>query len=79
MVYNTATPLHWGFKKFNNNKEELKKHVEISQAEKTSIPYKENRAVLFNSNLVHETDKFDFKEGYENRRINVTMLFGDRQ
>ncbi|MDG2140658.1 MAG: tetratricopeptide repeat protein [Gammaproteobacteria bacterium] len=79
VVYNTATPLHWGFKKFNNNKEELKKHVEISQAEKTSIPYKENRAVLFNSNLVHETDKFDFKEGYENRRINVTMLFGDRQ
>ena len=28
--------------------------------------------------LIHETDKFEFKEGYENRRINVTMLFGER-
>ena len=38
-----------------------------------------NRAVIFNSNLFHETDKIDFKDGYENRRINVTMLFGKRE
>ena len=44
-----------------------------------SIVYKGNRAVIFNSNLFHETDSYEFKEGYENRRINVTMLFGDRR
>ena len=26
-----------------------------------------------------ETDKINFKEGYESRRINITYLFGGRQ
>ena len=42
------------------------------------VPYAENRVVLFNSNLFHETDRLEFKPGYENRRINITMLFGNR-
>jgi len=43
-----------------------------------TIPYKYNRAVLFNSAYFHETDKIDFKDGYESRRINITYLFGNR-
>ena len=43
------------------------------------IPYNEKREVIFNSNLFHETDSYEFKEGYENRRINVTLLFGCRE
>ena len=39
------------------------------------IPYKENRAVIFNSQLFHATDDFSFKESYENRRINITFLY----
>ena len=35
--------------------------------------------VIFNSNLFHETDEYYFMKGYENRRINVTMLFGERE
>ena len=54
--------------------EELKK----SKGGTKIIPYNENRAVVFNSNLFHETDNYEFKEGYENRRINLTMLFGNR-
>jgi hypothetical protein len=42
-----------------------------------TIPYKQNRAVLFDSALFHHTDKFKFKKGYENRRINLTLLYGD--
>ena len=33
---------------------------------------------MFNSDLYHETAPLDFHEGYENRRINVTMLYGRR-
>jgi hypothetical protein len=33
---------------------------------------------MFNSDLYHETAPLDFREGYENRRINVTMLYGKR-
>ena len=42
-----------------------------------SIPYKANRAVIFDSAFFHKTDTFHFKPGYLNRRINLTLLFGD--
>lgn len=41
-----------------------------------TIPYRQNRIVVFDSALYHKTDSFKFKEGYENRRINLTLLFG---
>ena len=40
------------------------------------VPYKRNRAVIFDSSLLHETDAFLFKKGYRHRRINLTLLFG---
>ena len=44
----------------------------------SAVNYKFNRAVLFDSEYFHETDKINFKDGYETRRINITYLFGDR-
>ena len=78
VVYNMEAPLEWDFETFNNISENIPEHLEDNNDEKSVIPYNENRIVLFNSNLIHETDKFEFKEGYENRRINITMLFGER-
>ena len=78
VVYSTEAPLSWDFETYNNNKEKILNHIENNDNGKTVVPYNENRIVTFNSNLIHETDKFEFKEGYENRRINVTMLFGKR-
>ena len=34
---------------------------------------------MFDSDLFHASDAIRFKGGYENRRINITMLFGDRR
>ena len=34
--------------------------------------------MIFDSDLFHQTDQIDFKEGYLNRRINITMLYGRR-
>ena len=44
----------------------------------TIVPYCENRAIIFDSNLFHESDTVDFKSGYENHRINITLLFGQQ-
>jgi tetratricopeptide (TPR) repeat protein len=41
-----------------------------------SVPYRCNRAVLFDSMIAHSTDAFQFKDGFENRRINITLLYG---
>ena len=79
VVYNKEAPLEWDFKTFNSNQEKILEHLEDKTGEKSIVPYNENRIVIFNSNLIHETDKIEFKEGYENRRINITMLFGDRK
>jgi tetratricopeptide (TPR) repeat protein len=43
-----------------------------------TVPYRANRAVVFDSDLFHETDVMRFRDGYLNRRINVTLLYGDR-
>jgi tetratricopeptide (TPR) repeat protein len=45
-------------------------------AEYFSVPYGCNRAALFNSNIIHKTDEIDFIDGYENRRLNITFVFG---
>lgn len=42
------------------------------------IPYQTNRAIIFNSDLFHETDEIAFKNDYLDRRINITLLYGHR-
>ena len=79
VVYNAEAPLEWNFKMYNNNEEKIREEILKCDQKKTIVPYNENRVVIFNSNLFHETDNIEFKEGYENRRINVTMLFGQRK
>ena len=42
------------------------------------MPYRANRAVLFDSSLLHQTDPdYAFLPGYDNHRINLTLLFGN--
>ena len=40
--------------------------------------YRANRAVIFDSDLFHATDRPVFRDGYLNRRINITFLYGRR-
>jgi tetratricopeptide (TPR) repeat protein len=76
VVYTREAPLEWDFEKYNRDDEAILKFLEDSDS--ATFPYRQNRAVMFNSSLFHKTDEFRFKEGYENRRINITMLFGLR-
>ena len=50
----------------------LNRHV----ADNLVVPYRENRAVLFESRLFHRSGSTNFAAGYENHRINLTLLFG---
>ena len=79
VVYDVEAPKNWSFQTYNNDETRIREELKKSKGNTKVIPYNENRAVVFNSNLFHETDNYEFKEGYENRRINVTMLFGDRR
>ena len=77
-VYDAPAPEDWNFEQYQIKTDKIYKFLYDNNANCTNIPYKCNRAVLFNSAYFHETDKINFKDGYEARRINITYLFGDR-
>ena len=77
-VYDMPAPKDWTFQKYNMNSDEIYKTLKKNKANCSTIPYRFNRAVLFNSDYFHETDEIDFKDTYVGRRINITYLFGDR-
>jgi tetratricopeptide (TPR) repeat protein len=78
VVWDKAAPLDWDFARFNGDIPAARQFLADTGAKPITVPYRANRAVIFDSDLFHETDTIRFKDGYENRRINVTMLFGDR-
>ena len=77
-VYDAPAPDNWSFRNYNMNSNKIYQFLKENNANCTNVPYKFNRAVLFNSAYFHETDEIDFKYGYVGRRINNTYLFGDR-
>ncbi|HVA14616.1 MAG TPA: tetratricopeptide repeat protein [Stellaceae bacterium] len=79
VIWDVPAPLDWSFEKYqNNDARDIRALLAANNARPTTVPYRCNRAVVFDSDLFHETDRFAFQEGYRNRRINVTMLYGLR-
>ena len=79
VIWDKQAPLEWDFAKFNADESAAYDFLAKSGAKPVKIPYRANRAVIFDSNLFHKTDEIAFAEGYENRRINITMLYGRRR
>jgi hypothetical protein len=78
VIYNANAPADWDAADYNGNDPRVRDVLARVDAKPVVVPYRANRAVIFDSDLFHETDVLAFKEGYLNRRINLTMLFGRR-
>jgi hypothetical protein len=78
VVWDVAAPLDWEYAQYNGDLAATRDFLKRTNARPVTIPYRCNRAVIFDSDLFHETDVIRFQEGYLNRRINVTLLYGDR-
>ena len=80
VVYDKEAPPEWNFKEYNSdrNKPKILRWLKDTSAEAIKIPYRANRAVVFNSDLFHESDVIAFKDDYCSRRINITLLYGYR-
>jgi len=76
VVHTRRAPPDWSFREFNANPEATERYLNEAGHRSITVPYRENRAVVFDSDLFHRTDDFHFRGGYLNRRINITMLFG---
>ena len=81
IIWDKPAPLEWSFAQYNNPDagDTIRKYLAESGAKAITVPHKANRAVIFDSDLFHQTDNINFKEGYLNRRINITMLYGRRE
>jgi hypothetical protein len=78
-AWDKAAPLDWDFDKYNGDAEAARVFLTQSNAKSITVPYRANRAVVFDSDLFHETDTISFADGYENRRINLALLYGRSQ
>jgi tetratricopeptide (TPR) repeat protein len=68
----------WALTGYHADKDRIAACLEQNGGDTLMVPYRENRAVMFESRLFHRSDAPYFAPGYENRRINVTLLFGSR-
>jgi tetratricopeptide (TPR) repeat protein len=79
VIWDKAAPLDWDFAKYNTDTSAAREFLARSGARSVTVPYRSNRAVIFDSDLFHQTDRIVFKQGYLNRRINITLLYGRRE
>ena len=79
-VYDKEAPADWNFAAYNSeqNKPKILEWLSQAGAQTIRVPYRANRAVVFNSDLFHETDDVTFRDDYLSRRINITLLYGYR-
>ena len=79
-IWDCGAPPDWDFTLYNgDDKDEVLELLEKNDSKAVYIPYKYNRCVLFDSNLFHKTADVNFNPGFDNKRTNVTMLFGQRE
>jgi tetratricopeptide (TPR) repeat protein len=77
-VYDVLAPKDWSYSNFGSpaNRRMLA-FLRSGKPRKLRIPYRANRAIIFESQLFHSSEPIRFREGYENRRVNMTYQFGD--
>jgi tetratricopeptide (TPR) repeat protein len=76
VVCRVPPPPEWKVIDYGRDRGRVVAFLEQHPGERLTVPYRENRAVLFDSRLFHYSDAPKFAQGYENHRINVTLLFG---
>lgn len=77
-VYEHTAPSDWDFRRFNNDADGIRAWLQSIGSVPRRYPYRANRALMFDSDLFHATDAPRFRPGYLNRRINITLLYGNR-
>jgi tetratricopeptide (TPR) repeat protein len=76
-VWNATIDTEPLMRQLNGSERAMQAYISSRRAVVTKIPHRSNRVVIFKSSLIHKTDDCAFKTGYENKRINVSLLFGE--
>lgn len=75
-IYRAVPPADWPILDYDADRARITDFLDTHGDSAITVPYRQNRAVLFDSRLFHGTDAPDFTSGYSTHRINITLLFG---
>jgi tetratricopeptide (TPR) repeat protein len=75
-IWRTELPAEWHITDYRTDISRIYAWLDSNPSDRMIVPYRENRAVLFDSRMFHGSDAPKFAPGYENMRINITLLFG---
>ena len=78
IIWDASAPLDWDYTRYNGDEEKARTFLAAQGAVAMTVPYRANRAVIFDSDLFHETDRIEFADNYPSRRVSITLLFGRR-
>ena len=82
LVYHASPPSNIPFFFWSTQTEhanaEREKLLQADGYRNTTIPYRSNRVVMFQSDLLHKSQPFAFSPAYEQSRVNLAFLFGKR-
>ena len=78
VVCRAPPPADWQIKDYESDRKRIVTFLAQRADDSLAMPYRQNRAVLFRSRLFHHSDSPKFAPGYDNRRINLTLLYGAR-
>ena len=82
VVWLKKPPKAWTFDDYNHRgyrRDETRVTDFLGDTKPLVVAYKQNRAVVFDSDFLHRTEVSTFKPGHANRRINLTFLFGNME
>ena len=74
-VWELQPPDEWTFEKFNGDAEAIRALITEHGPKRNKIEYAFNRAIVFRSNMFHETDGVRTIPGSLNRRVNLSLMF----
>ena len=72
----TPPPDDWSVSGYDIDQKRILSFLDQAPESRLTVPYRENRAVLFQSRLIHWSDAPEFASGYDNHRINLTFIYG---
>lgn len=75
-VCRVPPPADWQLEGYEADQKRIVTFLGQNAGDTLVVPYRQNRAVLFESRLFHRSDVPKFVETYENHRVSVTLLYG---
>lgn len=75
-VCRAPPPAEWELEGYEADQERIVTFLGQKAGDTLTVPYRQNRAVLFESRLFHRSDVPEFLKTYENHRVSVTLLYG---